>query len=428
MMLRRLALAAILALAPSLALAQTNSPDFSVAAYVRYVLNGNVTLGGNVTVGGNLTVGGSIIDNTNGISLNNPTGGLKGAGTINVAGDYYKNGTIIPETVLSPLALSAGGVVSCPTCVLISGTSHGDSNYSILSGDRYVYTNAAFTAPRTWTLPAANALGAGTTIWVQDAQGTVTSTNTLTVQRAGADTVNVSGTNIVMTGGGGGTQFTTDGVSNWGTAVQTVTTGGTGRQTLTNHGVLVGAATSPLTQLAVGANGTLLLGATGADPAFNTMSQDATITAAGVITVTKTGNVAFGTFATAAAATKADQQTGTSNVVPVAPLHQQDHASATKAWASFTAGRSPSINASFNVSGVTSASTGLYVVSFTTAFASTSYQCAANPVTAVASANGMYAVINAKATGSVTFNTVNNAAGAVADPTVALDIECHGAQ
>ena len=187
----------------------------------------------------------------------------------------------------------AGGSI-----VLVSGTGHGDSAYAILSTDRYVYTNAAFTAPRIWTLPAANSLAAGTTIWVQDAQGTITTTNTLTVQRAGADTVNVAGTNIVMTGAGGGTQFTTDGVSNWGTAVQTVTTGGTGRQTLTNHGVLVGAGTNPLTQLAVGANGQLLLGATGADPAFAAMSQDATITAAGVITVTKTNNVAFAASAT----------------------------------------------------------------------------------------------------------------------------------
>src|SRR5260370_172079 len=62
--------------------------------------------------------------------------------------------------------IAAGGIV------LISGTPHGDSAYSILSTDRYVYTNAAFTAPQTWTLPAANSLAVGTTIWVQDAQGT----------------------------------------------------------------------------------------------------------------------------------------------------------------------------------------------------------------------------------------------------------------
>lgn len=344
MMLRRLLLAALIALAPSLASAQfatigptpptsDNGDRLATTAWTNLwaasampLASGKIWIGsaGNIavaqtpsgdctitvggvvtctqsagafTVNGTLTVAGTIIDSTNGIVMNNPTGGSKGAGTINISADYYKNGTIIPETVSAPLSL-VSGLLSCPTCVLISGTAHGDSAYSILSTDRYVYTNAAFTAARTWTLPAANSLTAGTTIWVQDAQGTVTTTNTLTIQRAGADTINVSGTNIVMTGAGGGTQFTTDGVSNWGTAVQTVTTGGTGRQTLTNHGVLVGAATNPLTQLAVGANGQLLLGSTGADPAFGTMSQDCTITSAGVITCTKTNNVAFATSAT----------------------------------------------------------------------------------------------------------------------------------
>lgn len=49
-----------------------------------------------------------------------------------------------------------------------------------------------------------------------------------------------------------------------------VSSGGTGQSTLTNHGVLVGAGTSPITQLAVGATNSLLQGATGADPSFTT--------------------------------------------------------------------------------------------------------------------------------------------------------------
>jgi hypothetical protein len=200
--------------------------------------------------------------------IGSPTGGNKGAGTINVATDYYKNNAIIPETVSAPLTLSAAGLLACPACVLVSATAHGDSAYAILSTDRYVYTNAAFTAPRTWTLPAASSLTAGTTIWVQDAQNTVTSTNTLTVSRAGADTINIGSTTLLITGAAGGITFTTDGVSNWGVPVQTPSTGGTGRPTLTNHSVLIGAGTNPVTPLAVGATGTALLGVTGADPAF----------------------------------------------------------------------------------------------------------------------------------------------------------------
>lgn len=216
---------------------------------------------GGFTVNGALSVTGGAVGGS-------PTGGNKGAGTVNLANDFYKNGTIIPETVSAPLTLSAAGLLACPSCVLISGTAHGDSAYSILSTDRYVYTNAAFTAARTWTLPAANSLSAGTTIWVQDAQGTVTTTNTLTIQRAGADTIDVGSTSFVISGAGGGITFTTDGISNWGLPIQTPSTGGTGQKTLTNHGLLVGAGVNPITQLGVATTGQLLFGVTGADPAF----------------------------------------------------------------------------------------------------------------------------------------------------------------
>lgn len=219
------------------------------------------------------------------------------------SGNFQTSGfqvTQYPIQVTLPLAYS-GGAIACPTCVLISGTAHGDSNYSILSTDRYVYTSANFTAPRTWTLPAANSLASGTTIWVQDAQNTVTSTNTLTISRAGADTIDISSTSLVITGAGGGITFTTDGVSNWGVPVQTVSTGGTGRQTLTNHAPLIGAGANPITQGGLGTNGQLWIGNTGADPAFATMSQDCAITSAGVTTCTKTNNVAFGSYATLSA-------------------------------------------------------------------------------------------------------------------------------
>jgi hypothetical protein len=52
-----------------------------------------------------------------------------------------------------------------------------------------------------------------------------------------------------------------------------VNAGGTGRTTLTNHGVLIGAATTAITQLSVGSNGQVLIGSTGADPAFATLTS-----------------------------------------------------------------------------------------------------------------------------------------------------------
>lgn len=69
-------------------------------------------------------------------------------------------------------------------------TSVGDANYTVLSTDFVVVTSVAFTASRTWTLPAANSIPAGSEIIIADLIGTVTTTNTLVIQRAGADTIN----------------------------------------------------------------------------------------------------------------------------------------------------------------------------------------------------------------------------------------------
>lgn len=59
----------------------------------------------------------------------------------------------------------------------------------------------------------------------------------------------------------------------------TVAQGGTGLATLTAHSVQVGAGTSNVTQVSVGTNGQCLLGSTGADPVFATLtSSGGTIT------------------------------------------------------------------------------------------------------------------------------------------------------
>ena len=49
--------------------------------------------------------------------------------------------------------------------------------------------------------------------------------------------------------------------------------GGTESTTLTDHGVLVGSGTSPITALSVGATNTVLQGSTGADPSFTDTPQ-----------------------------------------------------------------------------------------------------------------------------------------------------------
>jgi hypothetical protein len=86
-------------------------------------------------------------------------------------------------------------------------------------------------------------------------------------------------TDVAMTGV---IAITNAGVTSFASTI-TVAQGGTGLATLTAHALYVGNGTSAPTALAVGTNGQLLLGATTADPTWQTMSGSATITAAGVV-------------------------------------------------------------------------------------------------------------------------------------------------
>lgn len=83
-----------------------------------------------------------------------------------------------------------------------------------------------------------------------------------------------------------------------GTSPDIVANGGTGAVTLTDHGVLLGHGTSPITATTVGTNGQMFLGATGADPGWQTMSGDATLGTTGALTLA-TVNANVGSFTNA---------------------------------------------------------------------------------------------------------------------------------
>lgn len=78
----------------------------------------------------------------------------------------------------------------------------------------------------------------------------------------------LTGSSFTFSGGTTGLSFGGSGSTETLSGTLIVANGGTGRTTLTNHGVLVGAGATAITQLAVGATGTVLQGSTGADPAF----------------------------------------------------------------------------------------------------------------------------------------------------------------
>ncbi len=75
--------------------------------------------------------------------------------------------------------------------------------------------------------------------------------------------------------------------------VLTVSEGGQGNITLTNHGVILGNGTSPVTQLAAASTGTIAIGNTGADLSFSATPTVTSVTIGGGSTL---NNYSTGTF------------------------------------------------------------------------------------------------------------------------------------
>ena len=101
------------------------------------------------------------------------------------------------------------------------------------------------------------------------------------------------------------------------------------------------------------------------------------------------------------AATKANQQTGTSTAVYVSPGTQQYHASAAQAWINFKGTATQAIIASYNVASLTDNSTGNYTVAFTVGFATANYAVVASNILNSNSDTGTVTLSRTYATGSV---------------------------
>jgi len=101
-----------------------------------------------------------------------------------------------------------------------------------------------------------------------------------------------------------------------------VASGGTGVGTLTDHGVLVGSGTGAITPLAVGTSGQVIVGATGADPVFATISStDSSITITegpGTLALTGTQSTTS-QLGSVELATDAESINGTDTVRPIVP-------------------------------------------------------------------------------------------------------------
>jgi hypothetical protein len=120
---------------------------------------------------------------------------------------------VINDTATAGVSGSSKRVTAAMMADVVKRTAIGDAAYTILPADRLVVTSVAFTAARTWTLPAANAIPAGARIVIIDEIRTITATNTLTVARAGSDTIEGGTASIVLASGGASVGLISDGVS-----------------------------------------------------------------------------------------------------------------------------------------------------------------------------------------------------------------------
>jgi hypothetical protein len=108
------------------------------------------------------------------------------------------------------------------------------------------------------------------TLWVCQTNAPVTlGTTALTFAQIGSGTAYTAGAGIAVAG---------NVISIENSGVLLPTHGGTGQATLADHGVLVGSGTAAVDALAVGATGTVLRGATGADPAFGAVNLTTDVT------------------------------------------------------------------------------------------------------------------------------------------------------
>lgn len=111
--------------------------------------------------------------------------------------------------VTAPAARGSSGFnIDQATPVSFNGT------ITITATDRTIISSTtAMTGGHTATLPAANAVNPGQLVEVLDLSG-VTGTQTLTIQRAGADTIN-GGTSVALATQYSGWRFKSDGISKW---------------------------------------------------------------------------------------------------------------------------------------------------------------------------------------------------------------------
>ena len=184
-----------------------------------------------------------------------------------------------------------------------------------------------------------------------------------------------------------------------------VSDGGTGASTLTDHGVLVGSGTDPITALAVGATGEILTGVTGADPAWSSTPTVTTMYATTFDTNVASAGVTLSGTTLAADGTDANipiyltpKGTGT--------VSSSNGLVATSGNISATSGNIIATAGSVSASTTVTAGTTSYATTFDTKVAAAKLQISGTTIASTGNDADVDIAITTKGAGEIQFTTI----------------------
>lgn len=112
------------------------------------------------------------------------------------------------------------GLLAPALAVVQPITSVGNTAYTILPTDQYIFTSVAFSTSRTWTLPSAGATCIGQTcasrqLTIIDRAAAITSSNTLVIARPSGETINGAASDLTVNYAGATIALIPTSGSNW---------------------------------------------------------------------------------------------------------------------------------------------------------------------------------------------------------------------